>query len=83
MDNREKCVELINNYIRHRDKDNMLKVLEFIYELRDPEMKDKAMAFFRANIISIQFFVKGTDWLLREFHINQVKDSNNQLILVY
>lgn len=83
MDNREECVELINNYIRHIDRDNMIKVLEFIYDLRDPEMKDKAMAFFRTNIIPINLFVKGTDWLLREFHINQVRDLNNKLILVY
>lgn len=83
MDNREKCVELINNYIRHMDRDNMLKVLEFMYELRDPEMKNKAIEFFRTNMMAIQFFLEGTDWLLREFHINQVRDSNNQLILVY
>lgn len=83
MDNREKCVELINNYIRCKDRDNMLKVLEFMYELRDPEMKDKAMIFFRTIITPILYFNKGKDWLLQEFHINQVIDSNNQLILVY
>lgn len=83
MDNREKCVELMNNCIRHMDRDNMLKVLEFMYELRDPEMKDKAMAYFLTLITPILFFNKGIRWLLEEFHINQIRDSNNKLILVY
>lgn len=71
MDKRQECVDAINAVLKDNTIENALKIAELVYEIKDPDMSEKAIMILNKQVILLgNILTKLIHFLIEYYHIN-------------